>query len=236
MEEIQQVPNQNPLAPVPPLATYPMSQPALTSKTPWILISLIVTLLGVASYFGYQNFQLKQQLAPQLPTPTPAVISSPTRENDATVDWQTYIAKDNSFTLKYPDGWYQYNNGGTGDSFSVAFSSKPEDSDFGWRSLGNDDFAFSIQVSPNKQTTYNNGWDILQAFPVDKRTIGQQYSDTKEIATLTNKINIDGVEAFEIERTPPSTFEGENYYIREIYFVKNDKIYMLTPFAGKGKS
>jgi hypothetical protein len=111
MDETQQVPNQNPITPVPRIATYPTPQPAPTSKTSWMLISLIVALLGVASYFGYQYYQLKQQMTVLQPTPTPATtigdspIPTPTTTrtstSDPTSNWQTFSHK-GGYSIKYP--------------------------------------------------------------------------------------------------------------------------------------
>jgi len=112
MDETQQVPDQAPVTPVPPITTYPIPQPAPTGKTPWVFITVIVILLGVASYFGYQNYQLKQQLTAQAPTPTPAttVVNSPTPTStpiptsDPTANWKTYAYTENgfNFSFKYP--------------------------------------------------------------------------------------------------------------------------------------
>jgi hypothetical protein len=117
MDETQQVLDQNPIASIPPIATYPTSQPALKNKTPWKLISLIVTLLVVASYFGYQTYQLKKQITVQQPTP----IESPRAINDQPVPKQspTQITKQilvkrntefsgetsTSYSFKYPSDW-----------------------------------------------------------------------------------------------------------------------------------
>lgn len=111
MDEAQQIPNQNPITTVPPVATYPTAQPAPTSKTPWILITAIIILLGIASYFGYQNYQLKQQMTAQAPTPTPATIvvnspiptptPTPTSTSDPTSNWQTFTHK-GGYSIKYP--------------------------------------------------------------------------------------------------------------------------------------
>ncbi len=109
MEEAQQVPNINPISPVTPIPTYPSPQPAPISKTPWILISLIVLLVGVASYFGYQNYQLKQQMTIVQPTPTPATTTvnsplpttPPNSTSDPTSTWQTFTHK-GGYSIKYP--------------------------------------------------------------------------------------------------------------------------------------
>lgn len=106
MDEAEQVQNQAPITPVPPIAKYQIPRPAPTSKTPWILISLIIVLLGVTSYFGYQNYQLKQQITTQQPSPTPvkAIVNSPmpTSTPDQTADWEVYTNSANGYTIKYP--------------------------------------------------------------------------------------------------------------------------------------
>lgn len=112
MDETQQVSNQNPITPVPPIDTYPTPQPAPTSKTPWILISLIVILLGVASYFGYQNYQLKQQLNIQQPKENKQSQSEDTNNKpqptpqasiESKAGWKPYSA--NGYSLMLPEDW-----------------------------------------------------------------------------------------------------------------------------------
>ena len=109
MEETQQVPNQNQITPVPPIATYPTPQPDPTSKTPLLVVS-IVLLIAIASYFGYQTYQLKQQLTLQQPTPTPATTissspastSTPTPISDPTASLEVYTNSENGYSIRYP--------------------------------------------------------------------------------------------------------------------------------------
>jgi hypothetical protein len=113
MDETQQVPNQNPITSVPQPTTYPTPQPAPTSKTTWIFIAVIVVLIGVASYFGYQNYQLKQPLTTQQPSPTPATTivdsptstSTPTYTPDPISNWKTYTDTKNDYSIKYPSNF-----------------------------------------------------------------------------------------------------------------------------------
>lgn len=113
MDGIQQVQNQNPITPTPPISTYPTHKPAPTSKTPWLLISLIFLLVGVSSYFGYQNYQLKQQLNVQQSTTsraTTAVTSPdpttfPTSKTDFTTNSKTYKNSKYRITFDYPDDY-----------------------------------------------------------------------------------------------------------------------------------
>lgn len=113
MEETQQALNQNPITPVPPIATYPTPTP---SKTPWLVL-VIVLLIGIAGYFGYQYYQLKQQLSNQQPTPTepprvtndqPVPKQSPTQiSKQILVKRNTEFSGETSttFSLKYPSDW-----------------------------------------------------------------------------------------------------------------------------------
>ncbi len=114
MDETKQVPNQNPIIPTPPIVTYTNPLLASTSKTPWMLILLIVVLFGTASYFGYQNYQLKQQLTAQQPTPSESpkiVINSPAPSTSAVVtedsmgNWETYKNAVRKYTVQFPSDW-----------------------------------------------------------------------------------------------------------------------------------
>lgn len=111
MDETQQVPNQNSITPAPPVTTYPTPQPVPSSKTPWLVI-VIVLLVGIASYFGYQTYQLKQQLTVQQPSttsettlinsPTPTSTSTSTATTDPTSNWQVHVIKELGISFKYP--------------------------------------------------------------------------------------------------------------------------------------
>lgn len=111
MEETQQIPNQNPITPTPPISPYSIPQPVPTSKTPLLLI-VIVLLLGIASCFGYQNYQLKQQLSVGQPSttsattlinsPTPTSTSTPPATTDPTSNWQAHVIKELGISFKYP--------------------------------------------------------------------------------------------------------------------------------------
>ncbi len=112
MDETQQVPNQNPATPVPPITTYPTPEPSTPNKTP-LLAMVMVLLVGLTSYFGYQYFQLKQQLTVQQPTPTPVATvsnsptstSTPIPTSDPTVEWEIYTNSANGYSIKYPPSW-----------------------------------------------------------------------------------------------------------------------------------
>lgn len=91
MEEIQPAQPQNQVVQPPQPTPMITPQPVVTNNTPWLLITLILILAGVASFFGYQNYQLRQSLSNQTdnkeseqtivaasPTITPQPTMSPT--------------------------------------------------------------------------------------------------------------------------------------------------------------
>lgn len=69
-----------------------------------ILAILILILLGVSGYLGYNYFTLKNQLNTETP---PAVLRKiePSPTPDPTVSWKTYTDEIQGFSFKYPDTW-----------------------------------------------------------------------------------------------------------------------------------
>jgi hypothetical protein len=112
MENIQQISNQND-----PILT-PTPQQTSQNKTSLLALTIIISFVGVTGYFGYQNYQLKQQIVNQQPllTPTPVTtivnnpivtsipitIGVPTSATDPTANWKTYENKQYGFSFKYP--------------------------------------------------------------------------------------------------------------------------------------
>ena len=84
-------------------------------QKPWLVISLVVLLvvsLGVAGYFAYQNYSLKNKkgsdeelvtpppVLTQPPSPIPTETPLPTPTPDPFLGWLTYLK--NCYTFKYP--------------------------------------------------------------------------------------------------------------------------------------
>ena len=71
-------------------------------KTPWLLISLTISLLSATGILGYQNYQLKQQT----PSPSPQlVVNSPLPETDPTAEWKKYTNPVLNYSISYPADW-----------------------------------------------------------------------------------------------------------------------------------
>ena len=75
------------------------------------LVALTLAALGVAGFFAYRYFQLKQQFSETLPIPTskittiPSPLLSPQPTIDPTANWKTYTNTTYGFSLKYPHDW-----------------------------------------------------------------------------------------------------------------------------------
>lgn len=103
--------------PIPPTAQQPPIQPPTLEKhKPSILLwLLILALIGVTSYFGYQNWQLRQQIFQNqsAPTPTnepqvnvstrPTITPTPSTTQTQIPGWKYYSNAD--FTFQYPGNW-----------------------------------------------------------------------------------------------------------------------------------
>lgn len=77
----------------------------------WVIIGLVFLFLvftGAASYFAYENYQLKKESKKVVqPTPSPAV-EQPTPTVNPIADWKTYTDSKVGFTFKYPDSVVLY--------------------------------------------------------------------------------------------------------------------------------
>jgi len=63
-----------------------------------ILVILVIVILGVAGYFGYKSYLSKS---------IPSLV--PVNTTDVST-WETYTDKINSYSIKYPKGWYVSNS------------------------------------------------------------------------------------------------------------------------------
>lgn len=97
-----------PTSPMPPAiqSDQPETSPDTKGKgKPLTIVFALLLLgtLGIAGYFAFQNYQLKQQASqPQLSLPSTAT-ASPAPVTDPTTDWLTYTSK--GLLFKYPPSW-----------------------------------------------------------------------------------------------------------------------------------
>jgi len=104
----------------------------------WLVIGLAVSLivsLGVAGFFVYQNYQLKQQALQKQPaslpeaTGTPEIPSPTTPTVNPTANWKTYTNNEYKLTFKYPAGFtIEENLVSTGNYLQVIVNKNQEDS------------------------------------------------------------------------------------------------------------
>lgn len=136
METTEQTTNQ--ARPTPDSQPQPLSpsqslsaEPTPVKKMPWIIIITIAILLtGLAGYFGYQNYQLRRELADQQPLPSSMAVSSPvpivpsTPPVDPTTDWETYTNTKYSYSFNYPQQYNIRNNNAEGYDNNIATSAQ----------------------------------------------------------------------------------------------------------------
>jgi hypothetical protein len=146
------------------------------------------------------------------------------------------LSKEFGFTIDYPAGWYQESGKIFDDHiymprFSVIIGSKPETNN-GWYDYDPEkDFGFAIEVN-QKDDLNDNSYSTYQEF-IDQKE-GSSIKFDNRIITLKQNINLNGVQALDIERVPGPGFEGGGYYIREIIFENNGYVYKIQPFSGFG--
>ncbi len=200
MDETQQVPNQIPVTPL-PITTPVTTQATPTSKIPIIFITVIVVLLGVASYFGYQYYQLKQQMNVQKSTSTPAttIIPSPnptttmTSTTELPINWKTYNNSKYGITFHYPDDYtVEYETTRNDGSYLYEIRS-PLDPNYdpemrGAAGLGENELAINFIFAENSSSIKID--DYLTNFK--KETLLDGYSKI----TNTESININNQEVY----------------------------------------
>jgi len=93
--------------PTPPTTQQALIQTQAPERhnSPMLLWFLILVLVGVAFYFGYQNLQLRQMISQN--QPPPVSTRTPTTTPDPTANWKTYTNSEIGFSLNYPKEWIQ---------------------------------------------------------------------------------------------------------------------------------
>ncbi len=86
-----------------PLAV-PAPIPAKNNLFVVIVVVILFLTLGVAGFFAYQYYQLKQQIAHTQPTPTPMISQVPLMQvNNSTANWKKYTNTTFHYEFSYPN-------------------------------------------------------------------------------------------------------------------------------------
>lgn len=154
MDETQQVPNQNAIIPASPTTTYPTPQPVHTSKAPWLLIFLIVVLIGIASYFGYQFTQLKKLVANNqaVSTPSPTTQSTNSPQNTTSIDisnWKNYIG--DGYEVSYPSN-FMVDISTVPNPIIYLQTKNPNECSYGGCNLGYRPLSITFETESNSQS------------------------------------------------------------------------------------
>ena len=81
----------------------PVQPPPSKYRVIVLLCALVVIALGVAGFFAYQNYQLRQQTSQSISTPNPSPAEAIVEESDLTADWKTIQTK--LWQFKVPSTW-----------------------------------------------------------------------------------------------------------------------------------
>jgi hypothetical protein len=204
------IPTQPPLSPTPsqPPATQPITPTPVKSKSPLLMIFIVIILLlalGAAGFFAYQNWQLKQQVSQALPTPTsfisPAPVITTITTPDPTANWKIYSDSKYGYSFKYPSDYLYKDNGPNNVQLSLENNPKALTSGtqpaildtITFSNSANNSFSINIypkSSSPQFNTNVNNFYEF-------SGVCGTQFADK----TVLNKIsNLNGMDYKEIQQ------------------------------------
>lgn len=199
------------------ISQQPTTETTLPQKTnnKWraVLTGLVVISLGIAIYFAYQNYQLRQQSTQMEPCPTSIpsetatttvpksiVLSTPPGAEISTSDWETYSNASAGFSIKHPAGW---GKGGGADNWNwVGFGPQEIREDVLW--------AVSF---------YNKSEKTMAQI---KDESGEQFDDRKQ---TEEAINLEGLTATKVVTT---TNQYTNWYLVTIIIESDDMLYAIN--------
>jgi hypothetical protein len=157
-EEVQSI---TPIITEPVITPPVMPDPVIPvpKKSPWplILFLLLTATLAIASYFYWQNIQLKSQLTINAPP-----ILSPSPSTDSTLYWQEYINTTHNFTFKYPVNLLLRSYGGSqvtaeeADKFVIEGPYENIETQ-----AGGPEYAIQVEVSSSKPNIESAGEKIV---------------------------------------------------------------------------
>lgn len=84
-------------------------EPLQSTRKPWIAVTIFILLIVITVFLGFQNYQLRQQLARPIPTPSQSVldnsITSPAPNVEDSQLTSKYQNDKFGFEIKYPKEW-----------------------------------------------------------------------------------------------------------------------------------
>jgi len=170
-----------------------------------LLVFLLLVALGVAGYFGWQNYQLKlkQEVADVQPEPSPEV------EVDETAEWEIYKNTKHGYEIKYPSdfeivkGPVSETELSTLDNISFSGKQKPQDSNSG--------VVFGLNASPTDVNgvalTCSDNDSCLNAW---MRVLGKTSNEVNSVST--NILGIDR-KGFEYINQNPLYTQRHRYFV-----------------------
>ncbi len=191
----------------------------------WIWLGIVASVV-VGGYIVYTN---QSKGVPQ-PSPFPSIFHpSPTVfVNKSEFD---LLGITKSYTLTLPEEFQlqfrEANANHVGETFTHLKRNKERE----WITISEkpENFSFIVDIYPlkapeNEITPYNT----IQSFPEQERYIGNKKELFKAIGTIVNLPMINGIQGFEVEKVPPPMWQGEGFYIREVFLLKDNSIYEIS--------
>jgi hypothetical protein len=206
------------------------------SKIVPVLVFLLLVALGVAGYFGWQNYQLKlkQEAVDVQPEP------SPVAKVDETEGWEIYTNTKYGYSLKYPPGFEVVESGMGSGNLDTAmaitvFDKTQEDPIFASR------FAVTILLD-NRETIEDrvqNHFNRISTYTLSEEAIenwtleyGFKPNNNKPISQVTKSLFQD-LSSYEYSINGNNVDDGAGQYLtpiqdhQYIWVVNNNTIYLI---------
>jgi len=239
METNESTPDQSPVTP--DIQSAPTSvetitppQAASAKKTPWLIIVLILALVAVAGYFGFQNYQLKQQLTNGKSTTSPAAyvgsstpMASPTEIVDNISGWERYTADDLGITFQHPPTVQTVKRGEVSQlGPAITLVTKSEYSQVQETTVDATPIAIYIgnKNSP-RQDYYFGGYKWTENIVNSLELLGlnQTQQGAKENITKQKNMTVGGIQTYKYSAIP--NIEGSQYL--GVALIKEDNSYLF---------
>jgi len=230
------IPQQSPtIQPQKPSQEPPVFKPSEESKKPKnklipLLVFLLIVALGVAGYFGWQNYQLK--LEKEVVDIQPE--SSPVVEVDETAEWEIYTNDKYNFQFKYPsDADIEEKNNSPAGQFIVSVESNTLNVNLDIAEIDPKGSKYYLSAGPPDETEIMNqlNWDILfnkgycdAGQCSDPFVVWQTIKDNNRFAFIfTNEVGktdqqVQFISTFKFVDDTDELSNWKNYQIEELSF------------------